>query len=179
VMWKPRSSRALLNLVLIGCALTVPLARAQEAPQPAQSGEPLHIRSEEMTAKNAENKIIFKDNVVATKGDLWMRADEMVVLFVPAPASTGPQPSPFALAGANPSEIDHIDADGHVELKQGERRATADHAFYDQKLDKVILTGNPHVWEKDYEVKGQRMTIFLKENRSVVEDSQMTIQKAQ
>jgi len=178
-MWKPRSNRGLSLFVLIGCTVAVLSARSEGEEPPPKKAEPIHIRSEVMTAKNAENKIIFKDNVVATKGDLWMRADEMVVLFIPSPASSGPEHSPFVLGADTSSEIDHIDADGNVEMKQGDRRAKADHAVYDQKLDKVILTGHPEVWEKDYQVKGQRVTIFLKENRSVVEDSQLTIQKEQ
>src|SRR5579863_2280979 len=175
-MSKRSSSRKILFSISFGFLLAALSARAELSQPTVEKDEPIRIRSEIMTAKNAENQVIFERNVVATKGDLWMRADKMVVLFVPPPATSPAQRTPFALGGGSSSEIDHIDAEGNVDLKQGDRRAKADHAVYDQREDTIVLTGNPEVWEKSYQVKGKRMTVFLKENRNVVEESQLMIQ---
>jgi hypothetical protein len=37
------------------------------------------------------------------------------------------------------------------------------------------LTGDPEVWESGYRVTGTKMTMFLKEDRSVVEGSRVVI----
>jgi lipopolysaccharide export system protein LptA len=49
--------------------------------------------------------------------------------------------------------------------------ATAEKAVYYQSEEKMVLTGNPVVrMGKDF-VEGDRITMFLKEERSVVESS--------
>jgi lipopolysaccharide export system protein LptA len=50
--------------------------------------------------------------------------------------------------------------------------ATADEATYDQEFERLILTGNPTVKQGNDIVKGERITIFLNEDRSVVEGSE-------
>ena len=49
--------------------------------------------------------------------------------------------------------------------------ATAEKAVYYQKDEKMVLTGNPVVKQGNDSIEGDRITIFLKENRNVVESS--------
>jgi lipopolysaccharide export system protein LptA len=165
----------LLIISLIGCIVAFGTqVRAQNHPTSAKDEEPISIRSEKMTAKNDENRVIFEQNVVIVKGDLQIRADRVEVLFRRT-AGSSEQNTPLVLGDQNAQEVYRINATGNVDLKQGTRRAKADQAVYDQGEDKVVLTGNPEAWEKDYRVTGKKMIFFLKEDRSIVEESQLMI----
>ena len=165
----------LLVISLIGCFVVFEgQVGAQNQPTLPKDGEPISIRSEKMTAKNDENRVIFEQNVVIVKGDLQIRADRVEVVFHRT-AGSSDQSTPLVLGDQNTQEVYRINATGNVDLKQGTRRAKADQAVYDQGEDKIVLTGNPEAWEKDYRVTGKKMIFFLKEDRSIVEESQLMI----
>jgi len=88
----------------------------------------------------------------------------MLVFYESAPKQKGSEPSE--------TRIDKIIAEGQVVINRNQGgMATTEKAIYYQKDEKVVLTGNPVVKQgKDF-VEGDRITIFLKENRTVVESS--------
>ncbi len=65
--------------------------------------------------------------------------------------------------------IDRAEATGHVKIKQENSNATCQKAVYFRDEEKIILTGNPVVWEKGTRVSGRQITIYVNEERSVVE----------
>ncbi len=89
------------------------------------------------------------------------------------PSQPGDQRGEGMLTGmpAQENSISLIEAIGRVTVRQGNREGRSDHAVYDQRNEKVILTGNPEVWDNDYRVSGKKMIFFIKEQKSVVEDS--------
>ena len=143
---------------------------------------PILITSEHMTIQNPEQRLVFEGTVHVQKDDFQMNADRMVVNFVPnAQGNTFPGSFPVASSKTQGTmqqnrSVSTIHATGHVKIVKGDRRAASQVAIYDQLMDKVILTGNPESWEKDYKVSGTKITIFLKENRSLVEGSSVLIQ---
>jgi lipopolysaccharide export system protein LptA len=143
---------------------------------------PIMITSEHMTIQNPGQRLVFEGSVHVQKDDFQMDADRMVVNLVPnvqGNASPGSFPvTSSKTQGAAPQSrsVSTINADGHVKIVKGDRRAASQVAIYDQAMDKVTLTGNPESWEKDYKVTGTKITIFLKENRSLVEGSSVLIQ---
>jgi len=150
------------------------------AEQPAAT--PILITSERMTVQNPEQRLVFEGTVHVKKDDFQMDADKMIVNFVPNSEGNA-SPGSFSIAsskteGSVPQSrsVSTIHADGHVKIIKGDRRAASQVAVYDQSMDKVTLTGNPESWEKDYKVSGKKITIFLKENRSLVEGSSVLIQ---
>ncbi len=56
-----------------------------------------------------------------------------------------------------------------MRIVQGESRAISQHALYNKKEEKVVLTGSPVAWQSGTRISGPKMTMYLKENRSVVE----------
>ncbi|MDO9462916.1 MAG: LptA/OstA family protein, partial [Deltaproteobacteria bacterium] len=52
------------------------------------------------------------------------------------------------------------------------RIATGDEAVYYEAEQNVILTGNPKVWEGNSMIKGSKITVFLDEDRSIVESQE-------
>jgi len=149
------------------------------AQEPAAT--PILITSEHMTMQNPGQRLVFEGTVHVQKDDFQMDADRMIVNFVPtAQGNTSPGSFPVSSSktqGAGPSRsVSTIHADGHVKIIKGDRRSASQFAIYDQAMDKVTLTGDPESWEKDYKVSGTKITIFLKENRSLVEGSSVLIQ---
>ena len=66
--------------------------------------------------------------------------------------------------------ISKIIATGRVSISRAQGGlATAEKAVYFEDDEKIVLTGNPVVKQGNDFVEGDRITIFLKENRSVVE----------
>ena len=68
-----------------------------------------------------------------------------------------------------------IDAIGNVVMQQGDKKAKSRKAVYHQRDEVLVLTGDPEAWEEGYRVTGTKMTMFLKEDRSVVEGSRVVI----
>jgi lipopolysaccharide export system protein LptA len=132
-----------------------------------------------MTVKNIEHLAVFDGDVVMRKDDLTITSDHAEVTFASKEALTENGKPPTGLISPQSqfenSEITLIHATGTVVLQQGEKQIHSKEAYYYQKEDKVILLGEPVAWEKDYRVTGSKMTIFLRENRSIVEGSKMVI----
>lgn len=143
---------------------------------------PISITSERMTVRNLEHHVVFEGNVHMQKDAFQMEADRMIVTFLPVRqgvALPGSLSADTSQAKGSPPEdlsVSTIDASGHVKFIEGDRRATSEHAIYDRAEEKLVLTGNPESWEKGYKVSGTKITIFPKENRSLVEGSSALIQ---
>jgi len=126
------------------------------------------ITSNTMTASSQENKAIFRENVKMVQEELVVHSDIMIVYFkeksAKAPSPVGQLPSENSK-----KEIRVIEAKGHVKITKGESRATCMRALYYKQEEKIFLLGSPVVWQAGTRVSGQKITMFLKENRSVVE----------
>lgn len=170
------------------------------------AGEPVNttITSQKLTVRNQENKAIFEGAVVLTKGALVVHSDVMVVSFKPNepkdplkktedPAdrrespSSGQPANPAARGGQKAGTmpimsnqtVSRIEATGKVRIQKEDGRATCHRAVYYADEEKIVLTGDPVAWEKGTRVAGEKITMFLAENRSVVEgQSRVLIESA-
>jgi lipopolysaccharide export system protein LptA len=130
-----------------------------------------------MTASSQENTAIFRENVKMVQEELVVHSDIMIVYFK---EKTDQTPSPVGQLPSENSkkEIRVIEARGHVKIAKGESRAICTRALYDKLEERIILLGSPVVWQAGTRVSGQKITMFLKENRSVVEgDTRVTIEE--
>jgi lipopolysaccharide export system protein LptA len=132
-----------------------------------------------MTVKNLDHRAIFEGNVVMIKEDLHLSADRAEVTFASGSPSEDNGKSSVGILSSkseiSKNEITVVHAVGNVVLRQGEREVRSREAYYYQKEDKVILLGDPMAWEKDYQVTGSKITIYLRENRSMIEGSKVII----
>ncbi|MBI3608405.1 MAG: hypothetical protein HY207_10595 [Nitrospirae bacterium] len=157
----------------------VATATAESLTAPGHPEGPMAITSHSMTMKNLDHRVIFDREVVVKKGDMDLRADQVEVILA-APPNGGVPASPFLSAGDGTNQlaegnVERIEATGHVKVMQGGKTATADHATYHRVEETVVLTGQPETWEDGYRIQGSRITILLKEQRSVVEESHVVI----
>jgi len=129
------------------------------------------IKSNTLEADDKKGRITFTGDVEAKRDDFTLYCHEMVIYY---------ETSPGKKESEEPStRIKEIVAKGHVKIIRTEGGiATGEQAVYYQADEKLVLTGKPIVKQKDNSVEGDRITLFLKEDRSVVESSSDTKVKA-
>ena len=140
------------------------------------------ITAKKMTVKNQDSQAVFEGAVVLTRGSLIVYSDRMVVIFREQdPASSenqkGSQPVKGSVNGKGPDavpavsnrSVNRIEATGRVKIEKDSGSATCEKAVYYHEGDKIVLTGDPVAWEKGTRVSGKQITMFLAEDRSVVE----------
>lgn len=160
------------------------LKRSVEAP-----GVPTTITSKKMTVRNHDSQAVFEGMVVLTRGSLVVRSDKMVVSFhsrkrdlmQPSSGDTNhgesaqnlsPSKGGGAASAISNRSVSQIEATAdthHVKIEYESGNATCQKAVYFVDGEKVVLTGDPVAWERGTRVSGKQITIFLAEERSVVE----------
>jgi lipopolysaccharide export system protein LptA len=123
---------------------------------------PVHIVSDRLEAYQQQQKVIFIGNVVAKQGELTIRGDRMTIFYL---EENNPQPNEEGLAG----KVDRIEVDGGVHISQKEIVATGEHVVYFNEENKIILTGKPRVERGKDSIQGEKITLFLDTEKSVVE----------
>ena len=140
-----------------------------------QSGEPMEITSSRMEAFNEKQLVVFSGNAVVKQGNSVLKSDQLFLYYKKEPDKkyqTG------AVEKDRMGDLDRIEAKGNVSLTQGERIATGDDAIYLRESNKITLTGNAVLIEGKNSIKGDRVIIFLNENRGIVESNSQKQVKA-
>lgn len=176
----------LLSGVLLGPALGSQAADAAQARSGQSAVETTTITSKKMTVRNQDGQAVFEGSVVLTKGTLTVYSDKMVVSFhaqgneagkSSADDRTGREAAKNAAAAKGAEvvpavsnrSVSRIEATGHVKIEKENGNATCQKAVYFSDDDKIVLTGDPVAWEKGTRVSGKQITMYLAEDRSVVE----------
>jgi lipopolysaccharide export system protein LptA len=111
----------------------------------------ISINSDTMEYDNRANKGVFKGNVVARQADIVMFANSMHVYY------------------SDGGGLSRVDAQGNVRVVQGDRIATGSRIIFNNATQTIVATGSPRVWQGDNVVHGTKITVYLKEERTVVE----------
>jgi len=133
------------------------------------------ITSKKMTVKNQDSQAIFEGAVVLTRGTLVVYSDRMIVSFGSTQSNGAEdQKDRDASQRKGPDTVSNravnkIEAIGRVKIERDSGNATCEKAVYYREADKIVLTGSPVAWEKGTRVSGKQITMFLAEDRSVVE----------
>lgn len=174
-------------LLNTGLLISTMFAHAVESTVSKARGGPPQIAttitSNKMTVRNQANQAIFEGTVVLTRGPLIVKSDKMIVYFQAKnnqpPKGNGHEQNENSGTVSSPSNrsIEKVEATGHVKITQDNGTATCQKAVYINAEEKIILTGDPVAWEKGTRVSGKLITIYLEEERSVVEgDSHVRIE---
>lgn len=124
--------------------------------------EPLVIKSNSLEIDNEKKTVTFTGNVDARKADWTMNCNRMILLYSERAGDSE----------KDKLQVDKIIAKGEVRISRpagGE--AAAEEAVYYQADEKIVLTGKPVVRQGEDFVEGSKITLLLKENRSIVEGS--------
>jgi lipopolysaccharide export system protein LptA len=103
--------------------------------------------------------------------------DRLIIFYVDAkapakPAAAAPDaPSGGGLfdTGGSGRQIKHITALGHVKMVQKNRVAMGRRGDFFRRENRVVLSGEAKVWDGRNTLTGERITVYLDEDRSVVE----------
>lgn len=147
-----------------------PQATAQSpAPRPERPGvrqdgsrAPVTVDADQLENLQKEGLVVFTGNVVANQDSSVQYADRMEVYL-----------------DDKRDRILRTVSTGNVRIITKDcRTGTARRAEYYDAEQRVVLIGNARVWRDDNVVTGERITIYLAEDRSVVEGSQQERVKA-
>jgi lipopolysaccharide export system protein LptA len=164
--------------VLIGLAALANAASAQtpaptpRPPAPAADGksdgkgadrkQPVTVDADRMERFGKESLVIFTGNVVARQENSVQHADRMEVYL-----------------DEKGDRILRTVSTGNVRIITRDcRTGTAQRADYFDLEQRVVLMGNARVWEEDNVVSGDTITIFLSQDRSVVQGGRQERVKA-
>ena len=143
-----KASSFLLLLVLL-----VPGGAAGEKPTPADElGRlPIEITADRLSADSIRESVTFEGNVTAVQGDVTLYAERL-----------------FAEYSRDVRAIEKITAEGKVRVVHAGREARAARAVFFNLEQKIVLTGGADLVQGENTLKGDTVTIYLRENRSVV-----------
>ncbi|HDT6545065.1 TPA: lipopolysaccharide ABC transporter substrate-binding protein LptA [Kluyvera ascorbata] len=148
---KSRTNKLSLKLALVASLL------AANLPAMALTGDtnqPIHIESDQQSLDMQGNVVTFTGNVVVTQGSIKINADKVVVT---RPAN---QQGKEVIDGyGNPATFYQMQDNG----KPVKGRASKMH--YELANDFVVLTGNAYLEQLDSNIKGDKITYLVKEQK--------------
>lgn len=134
-------------------------------------GRALSISSSKMTLNNQINTIVFEGDVIIEQEAMTLKADAVDVVF--EPASDGEN---GLIEGVERKRtLSTITATGDIKFIQGDRTIYANRVVYFKKDEKMVFTGSPRILERQDELKGKKITVFILEDRVVVEGGEAII----
>ena len=94
----------------------------------------VRLQSQRLLYSDAQRQATFSGSVVVIDDQANIRADEAVVVLAPAQA-------PGQKSGGLQAQVDHLVANGHVRLNQGERKGSGDKLVYTSQTGLFVLSG--------------------------------------
>ncbi|HYA31224.1 MAG TPA: LptA/OstA family protein [Thermodesulfovibrionales bacterium] len=153
-----RAHLFLLALIVLGAA-SLPGSPSSCAERPMESKGPVVITSSTLNADNKAHTALFEGSVVAKTESMTLYSDRMLVY------------------SSEEGKVTKMEASGHVKLIKGEKIITSDEAVYFADEDKAVFTGQPKAVEGGTMVIGTKMTYLLSEDRSMVENGRVFLEK--
>ncbi|MEI8172899.1 MAG: LptA/OstA family protein [Deltaproteobacteria bacterium] len=128
--------------------------------------EPIEITSDRLDAYNDKKLVIFSGNAVATQADRIIKSDRLLLYYRKDVSENkkAVQDNPDDMG-----ELEKIEAKGRVTVIQKQRIVTGDDAVFFQDTQKIIMTGNAVMREGRNVIRGNKIIVFLDEDRGVVE----------
>lgn len=131
-------------------------------PEEDEKNRPVTVDADQMESLKKEGLVIFTGNVVARQKNAFQYADRTEVYL-----------------DQKGDRIVRTVSIGNVRIVTKDCRVgVAKRAEYYDAEQRVVLIGNARVWQEDNMVTGDRITIFLAEERSVVQSGKQERVKA-
>ena len=133
--------------------------------------QPIQIVSDRLDAYHEKHMIVFTGNAVATQGKRTIRADRLTLYY----RDDKDKDKKTEERGKSEMEgvggLDRVEAKGNVTITEDNRIVTGDEAIFEQDAQKVTMTGNAVMHEGANIIRGERIVVFLNENRGMVDSS--------
>lgn len=173
----PRVLALTLLSCLIVCANLVGLAADKpQKPEPKKAEKqdllkndaPIHIASDRMEVNQKEQVVSFEGHVVVQQADLTITGKVLRVYTLGGAVKK----TEDGAQSAKTDRIDRIEVEGEVKISQQDKIATADKAVYYHDKQKIVLMGKPQFTQGQDTISGRLITLYLPEQRTVVEGGQ-------
>jgi lipopolysaccharide export system protein LptA len=115
--------------------------------------EPIQITSDKLDFDYKNRRTIFRGGVEVVQGDVHLQSDSLTVDYQQV---------------GDKQELKAVNAEGHVTITQGPKKATGTHAVFDQTSRTVVLTGNAVLEEGSNQVNGDKIVVYPDESRMEV-----------
>jgi lipopolysaccharide export system protein LptA len=115
--------------------------------------DPISVSADTLDFDYRTRVLTYKGGVEVTQGDVKLQSQTLRVV----------------LDDHAENRVKEVVADGNVRVTKGPRWATGGRAEYDQAKQTVVLSNDAVVHDGSNEVSGDRIVVYLSENRSVVE----------
>ena len=159
-----RGTFLILFLNLLFSATGQTQVSLREQMQKGDAG-PIVIKSQSLELDNKKRIVVFSGQVDAKREDMTINCEKMIVYYIDRSSDKE--------SGKTDMRLDKIVATGKVKISRPDGAlATSEKAVYYENDEKVVLTGNPVVKQGNDFVQGSRITLYLKEERSIVEGSE-------
>jgi lipopolysaccharide export system protein LptA len=143
------------------------LAEPKQKPR-IEKNQPIQIVSDRLDAYHEKRMVVFSGNAVATQGARTIQADRLTLYYKENRKTAGRSTTEVEGTG----DLERVEAKGHVTITEGERIVTGEEAIFEQDIQKITMTGSPVLREGANIVRGDRIVVFLDENRGVVESAE-------
>jgi len=171
-----KTTRNLAEL-LLACAVATATAAQSPAPSGSMLGlqhdwggrGPITITAATLVYDYKRNVVTYRGAVDAVQGNIRVRSDELTITLVANRPPDGARKESAPPSDAEGMSLQEIVASGAVRIEQGERFATGQRAVFDQTRRILLLTGEPVLHDGPNEIAGERVVVYLDEDRSVVE----------
>lgn len=140
----------------------LPSPRQGAARAPVDRGQPVTVDADRMERFGKESLIVFSGTVVARQNNSVQYAERMEVY----------------LDEKGDRILRTVSTGGVRIITRDCRTGTARRAEYFELEQRVVLIGNARVWQDDNVVTGDTITIFLSQDRSVVQGGKQERVKA-
>lgn len=150
-----------MTRLLTVCITVALLAATAQAQVTMSNDKPVEISSDALDVQQDSNQAIFIGNVIATQGNVNMRADKMVVHYRNGDGDS-------SAANATGKGVYRIDAMGNVLFTNPTDSAKGSAAVYDVDAQTLDLTGDVLLTRDKNVLKGTRLNYNLTTGRSVL-----------
>jgi len=148
----PAIGLALVLLAGSAAGLVAGSAAAQSGGLGSQDTSlPVEIEADLLTVEQDQSLAIFEGHVLATQGEMSLRADRLLVFYSDAETQGG-------------QSIRRIEVAGNVVIASPTETATARDGVYDVVGESMALTGDVVLTQDDNVLKGDRLDIDLARN---------------
>lgn len=152
------SKQCCRNSLLIVASLFFLAATSSAARSDKNAGEPIIITSDRMVADKLGEKVTFTGNVTLKKEGMTLSSDVMFIYYE-----------------VRSKDIRKIDAHGNVMVRKEGRVALSNDASYYSRDEKIVLTGDARIIENESQLGGEKITLFMRDDRSIVEGGKVML----
>ncbi len=116
------------------------------------SERPVIVTSDSMEADRADNRVLFRGNVVAEE-DFTLCSDEVLMAY------------------GQDKDVEEITATGNVRIFMADKTSTSGRAVYNRKARTIVLTESPSLVQCDNTMMGDKIIFYVDEDRAMVESN--------